>query len=192
VNPSLFRVLVVAIGVLTGSQLQAADAPHKELPWAVRGEAFLLSGSGIFGATAGSMAATVRRNLWERFAWEETVGWGAGNRRVDGQDIGFTLAGTLRFAPWTTSDRTHALTLGLGSALILGGGYGTLNFVFGELGYEYRASGGFTLIATAGPNLLVSKPSVSICGNQAWFCQNFRRGDFASLGHFRVGAGWAF
>jgi hypothetical protein len=189
----MIRLLAItALLVVASPPARAEGDPRVELPWAVRGEAFLLSGPGLFGATAGSVAATVQRTLWRRFAWEETIGYGAGNRDVGGKDIGWTLAGTARAAPWLSEKRTHALTMALGTALVLGGGYGTLHFVFAELGYEYRSAGGFTVMASAGPNLLLSTPKRDICDGHTWLCERFHRGELASVGHVRVGAGWAF
>jgi hypothetical protein len=186
------RHLLFALALVGGAAPAWAGEPRVDLPWAVRGEAFLVSGSGLFGTTAGSVAATVQRSLGRRFAWEETVGWGAGNREVHGKDAGVTLAGTGRVAALMTERRTHALTFGLGTALIFGGGYGTLNFLYAEAGYEYRAANGLSLIVVAGPNMLLSRPSVDVCASQSWFCNGFRRGDLAGLGHLRAGAGWAF
>lgn len=169
-----------------------STGPRAQMPWAVRGDSFIHSGAGIFGATAGSLGITVQRVLFKRFAWEETIARGVGNRKVDGQDIGWVFAGTGRVALWITGERTHAVTLGLGSALVIGGGYGHLNFAFAELGYEFRSSRGFTVLLALGPNILLTSPSVDICRQVTSFCANFSRGELVPLGHARAGLGWAF
>jgi hypothetical protein len=158
---------LILIGLLAFAGQARASDPRGDRPWAARGEAFVLSGSGFPG---GAFALTMQRTLWRRFAWEETLGWGYRNREGSGRDIGWTFAGTARAAAWMSAGRTHALTVGLGTALIVGGG--TRHFVFGELGYEYRSPAGLALIVAAGPNL--------------------EHGELELLGHLRAGLGWAF
>jgi hypothetical protein len=176
----------------TASSAAPADtSPRRARPWAVRTDAFALRGSGLSGATADSFGLSVQKTFFERWAWEETAAWGVGNRQVEGKDLGLTLAGTLRFAALMSAARSSALSLGLGTALILGGGYGHLNFVFAELGYEYRARDGLSLLLTAGPNWLAAGPARGSC-RDAWLCEAFRSGDFAPFGHLRAGIGWAF
>ena len=170
----------------------AQEHPRAANPWAVRADTFVVSGSGVFGATASALGVTVQRTLWGRFAWEELIARGVGNRKVDGEDVGWVLGGTGRGALWLSNARTHAVTLGLGSALIIGGGYGTLNFAFAEFGYEFRSAAGFSVLLALGPNVLLNKPKVDLCRNDSWFCENFARGDFVPLGHARLGIGWAF
>jgi hypothetical protein len=170
----------------------SGPGPRALRPWAFRGDGFVVSGAGIFGATAGALGITVQRSLWERFAWEETIARGMGNREVDGKDIGWVFAGTGRAALWITDERTHAVTLGVGSALVVGGGYGKLNFAFAELGYEYRSRLGITVLLALGPNILLTSPSVDLCHGETWFCSNFSRGNLVPLGHGRAGIGWAF
>lgn len=194
----------VFAGLLSGrAPVARADAPDAtatavpavprwgERSWAVRGEAFVIGSGELFGPTAGAPALSFQKVFFRRLAWEETVGYGVGNRKVDGKDTGWTLAGTLRFAAWTNQARTSALTTGLGTALLFGGGYGTLNFAFAELGYEYRSRPGFTLLAALGPNILMSRPKVT-CDGAGWFCEDWKRGRIAPVGHVRLGAGWTF
>jgi hypothetical protein len=174
------------------AELVAVDAaappgPRAARPWAVRGEAFVLSGSGALAAPAASFGVTVQRTLFKRFAWEETIVYAAGNRLLGGRDIGLTLAGTGRGAVWMSAQRTGAVTVAAGTALVLGGAYGTLNFLFGELGYEHRAAAGLTFIIVAGPDLLLSGPARDRCAG----C-GFKPHGFAPLGHVRMGFGWAF
>jgi hypothetical protein len=164
------------------SAAPAEISPRRARPWSVRTDAFALRGSGLSGATADSFGLSVQKTFFERWAWEETVAWGVGNRQVEGKDLGLNLAGTLRFA---------ALSVGLGTALILGGGYGHLNFVFAELGYEYRARDGLSLLLAAGPNWLAGGPGPGSC-RDAWLCGAFRSGGFSPFGHVRAGIGWAF
>lgn len=166
-------------------------SPRSERPWAVRSETFVLSGSGFLGAAVDALGISVQKTFFERWAWEESIGWGVGNRHVGGKDLGLELAGTLRFAALMSAGRSSALTLGLGSALTLGGGYGHLNFVYAELGYEYRGAGGFSALLVAGPNWLVQAPARLSCP-AAWVCDDFRAGALAPLGHVRAGLGWAF
>jgi hypothetical protein len=187
----LFTLVGLVAAAVPASVARAEDA-RAELPWAVRGDAFVLSGAGAFAATAGSVGATVQRTFFRRFAWEESIAWGVRNRKLDGQDAGWTLAGTARAAAWMSEDGTHALTFALGTALIVGGGWGTLNFLFGEAGYEYRSAGGLRLIVAVGPNLLLSQPAQDKCGAGGWLCEDFKRGGLAYLGHLRAGMGWAF
>jgi hypothetical protein len=184
--------LALVAAAVSAGVARADEERRAELPWAVRGEAFVLSGAGAFAPTAGSVGATVQRTLARRFAWEESIAWGVGNRKVDGRDTGWMLAGTGRVAAWTSEDRTHALTFALGTALIVGGGWGTLNFLFGEAGYEYRSVGGLRVIVAVGPNLLLSQPAEDKCVDGVWLCRDFRRGGLAYLGHLRAGMGWAF
>lgn len=169
-----------------------SESPRRTRPWAVRTDAFVLSGSGGLGASATSVALSIQKTFFERWAWEETVGWGIGNRKVDGKDSGLNFAGTLRFAALLSSSRSSALSLGLGSALIFGGGYGRLDFAFAEVGYEYRARDGFSLLLALGPSWLYGSPNRSTCMSGNWYCEDFRRGNFAPLGHGRAGVGWSF
>jgi hypothetical protein len=180
-----------ASAAAAASAESAESSPRRARPWALRTEAFVLRGSGLSGATADSFGLSVQKTFFERWAWEETVAWGVGNRPVEGKDIGLNLAGTLRFAALMSATRSSALSVGLGTALILGGGYGHLNFVFAELGYEYRARDGLSLLLAAGPNWLPGGPARSSC-RDAWLCGAFRGGDFAPFGHVRAGVGWAF
>jgi hypothetical protein len=181
----------VTSAATASSAVPADTSPRRVRPWAVRTDAFALRGSGLSGATADSFGLSVQKTFFERWAWEETVAWGVGNRRVEGKDLGLNLAGTLRFAALMSAARSSALSLGLGTALILGGGYGHLNFVFAELGYEYRARDGLSLLLAAGPNWLAGGPARGSC-RDAWLCGAFRSGDFAPFGHVRAGIGWAF
>jgi hypothetical protein len=190
----LFRLRSALIAAVTAAGFPVAahaDDPRADLPWAVRGEAFVVSGAGpVARPGAGSVAATVQRTLFRRFAWEETLGWGAGNHEVRGKGAGLVLAGTARVAAWMSDGRSHALSFGLGTALVTGGGYGSLNFLFGEAGYEYRSRLGPSLIVVAGPDLLLSRPPPAACASDGWLCEKFRRGDLALVGHLRAGAGW--
>jgi hypothetical protein len=195
------RLVIVDFIVLVGLLLTAApgraadEAPRVAHPWATRGDAFVLSGPGLFSsATAGSVGVSVQKTFFERWAWEETVAWGVGNRQVDGKDIGWTLAGTLRYAALMNAARSSAVTLGLGTALILGGGYGHMQFVYAELGYEYRSVGGFSALLAVGPDMVLEAPSGQGCEGAAGSgpCGRFRSGDFAAAGHLRAGLGWSF
>jgi hypothetical protein len=194
--PRLVLVIFILLGgLLTAVPGRAADeAPRVVHPWATRGDAFVLSGPGLFSATAGSVGVSVQKTFFERWAWEETVAWGVGNRQIEGKDIGWTLAGTLRFAALMNAARSSAVTLGLGTALILGGGYGHMQFVYGELGYEYRSVGGFSALLALGPDLVLEAPSRQGCEGAAGSgpCGRFRSGDFAATGHLRAGLGWSF
>jgi hypothetical protein len=181
----------LASAAAASSVAPAETSPRRARPWSVRTDAFALRGAGLSGATADAFGLSVQKTFFERWAWEETVAWGAGNRQVEGKDLGLNLAGTLRFAALMSAARSSALSLGLGTALILGGGYGHLNFVFAELGYEYRARDGLSLLLAAGPNWLAAGPSRSSC-RDAWLCGAFHSGDLAPVGHVRAGVGWAF
>jgi len=194
--PRLLIVLFISGGLLLTALPGRADdeAPRVAHPWATRGDAFFLSGPGLFNATAGSVGVSVQKTFFERWAWEETVAWGVGNRQIEGKDIGWTLAGTLRFAALMNAARSSAVTLGLGTALILGGGYGHMQFVYAELGYEYRSVGGFSALLAVGPDMVLEAPSRQGCEGAAGTapCGRFRSGDFAAAGHLRAGLGWSF
>jgi len=182
----------LASAAAAASAAPAETSPRRARPWVVRTDAFALRGGGdLSGATADAFGLSVQKTFFERWAWEETVAWGVGNRQVEGKDLGLNLAGTLRFAALMSAARSSALSLGLGTALILGGGYGHLSFVFAELGYEYRARDGLSLLLAAGPNWLSGGPARSSC-RDAWLCGAFRSGDLAPVGHVRAGVGWAF
>lgn len=185
---------ILLLGPLDPARAQPTvqEHPRAAKPWAVRADTFVVSGSGVFGASAGALGVTVQRTLWGRFAWEELIARGVGNRKVGGEDLGWVLGGTGRGAIWLSDARTHAVTLGLGSALIIGGGYGTLNFAFAEFGYEFRSAAGFNVLLALGPNVLLNKPRADLCRTDSWFCSNFSKGDFVPLGHARLGIGWAF
>jgi hypothetical protein len=187
------RAQLVAAAAALGlaAPVAAADAPPVERLWAVRGEAFLLGGAGVVGATTGAMAATVQRRLYTRFAWEETIGHGAGFA-VPGKENGWTFAGTFRGAAWSSADGSHAVTFALGTALLAGGGFGALNFAFGEGGYEHRSPGGLSLVLAAGPDVMLSRPSTETCAAKPDFCSQYRTGGVAWVGHARLGVGWAF
>jgi hypothetical protein len=160
--------------------------------WSVRGEAFVLSGAGVLGPATGSVGVTAQKILFRRWAWEETIAWGIGNRQINGKDLGLNLAGTLRFAPFMNAARTQAVTLGLGTAFIFGGGYGHLHFVYAELGYALRTRAGFNALIAIGPDLLYAASDRPRCSGTDDFCSAFHAGGLSALGHVRAGLGWSF
>jgi len=176
------------ICALAATPAAADEDPRADHPWALRGDAFVLGGSRL-GGGVGAATASVQRTLFRRFAWEESIGWGPSAWGGGGQP-GWTFAGTARAAAWMSADRTHALTGALGTALLTG--EGRLSFLFAEAGYEYRGPRGLSLLLAVGPNLLLSRPTDDLCRGDADFCEHFRRGQPAYLGHVRAGAGWAF
>jgi hypothetical protein len=200
--------LVFALSLGAGVGVARADAPPappvvtlpagvpapapRDRTWSVRGEVFVLSGAGMLGPAASSVGLTAQKILFERWAWEETVAWGIGNRQLDGKDLGLNLAGTLRFAPFMNAARTRALSLGLGTSFIFGGGYGHLHFVYAELGYALRSRNGFNALLAVGPNLLYAASDRPRCSGSDDFCGAFHAGGFAGLGHVRAGLGWSF
>jgi len=166
--------------------------PVDDRSWSVRGEAFVLSGAGILGPATGSVGITAQKILWRRWAWEETVAWGIGNRQIDGKDLGLNLAGTLRFAPLMNAARTQAVTLGLGTAFIFGGGYGHLRFVYAELGYALRTRAGLNALIAIGPDLLYAASDQPRCAVTEDSCSALHPGGLSALGHLRAGLGWSF
>lgn len=185
--------LAAGVGVARGEEpAPVVVARSPESSWSVRGDAFVLTGAGGLDGATRSLGLTVQKILFVRWAWEETVAWGLGNRAIDGKDLGLNLAGTLRFAPLMNDARTQALTLGLGTAFIFGGGYGHLHFVYSELGYAYRGREGLNVLVAVGPDWLYAASNQPPCPGNGTSCVTFRAGDFSALGHVRAGLGWSF
>lgn len=185
----------------TASAEVAADSPPRAAsdeeipvrlvhPVAVRAEVNVLY-DGVFGATDGFGGATVAYSFDEYLSVEGTFGWGFGN-------VGKTGANAIamgRFALPLDHAGVHALTFAAGPSSFFGGDYGTVWVARGEIAYELRTRGGFSLLLGGGPSLVLNDSKVVARNCTGWFCPGgdaarFKAGDVPL--QVRVAAGWAF
>jgi hypothetical protein len=170
--------------------------------WGVLGEQDL--------SDASAFAIAVSHNFGEAWSLEATVGYDRSHASATVPAIGMfpamtttvdvspgtTLMLNARWAPLRSWWGYHALTLAAGPLAIMGGAYGRVPFVHGEVAYEYRPRSPFALIFGVGPDVaLAGSPSsvVAACDEEILFptCRRpFRAGDL--MLRLRLGIGASF
>jgi hypothetical protein len=174
-----------------------AEAPAKSAeetpvrvarPLAVRAEMNFLY-DGLFSSTDAFLGVTAAYSLDENLSVEGTFGWGG-----DSFGNGANLMAIGRFAFPLDRRGVHAITFAVGPSSYFGSAYGPVWIARGEIAYELRARGGFSLLVGGGPSLVLADSKVvhRACD---WFClggseAQFKAGDVPV--QFRVAAGWAF
>jgi hypothetical protein len=187
-----------------------------ERPTVVRLELdFACIGCGLFQteddlSDASAFALSVAHNFTDAWSIEGTVGYDSSHATQTTPAIGMfpamtstvdvspgtTLMLNGRWAPLRSWWGHHALTVAGGALAIMGGAYGRVPFLHGEVAYEYRPHTPFTFIFGVGPDVALagSPSSVTAACNEAFLfatCRRpFREGDL--LLRFRLGIGASF
>jgi hypothetical protein len=159
---------------------------------------------------ASSYALTLANSLSEAWAIEGTLGFARGGASVTVPAVGGMPAATsnvdlspgttlmllARWAPLRSWWGRHALTVAGGPFEILGGAYGRVPFLHGEVAYEYRPPFPFTFLFGVGPDVALARSPSSVtndCVNGLIYetCRRpFRSGDLFL--HVRLGVGATF